>query len=121
MIPQVFQFDKKTLIRTVQVDGQVMFVGVDVCKALGYKNPADAMKRHCKGVAKHDTLATNGGTQEFRVLSEGDMVRLITNSQKPEAEQFERWVFDEVIPQVLKTGGLRPPAGATSRRPPGLG
>ncbi|WP_273542653.1 Bro-N domain-containing protein [Clostridioides difficile] len=32
------------------------------------------------------------------------MYRLITNSELPSAEKFERWVFDEVLPSIRKTG-----------------
>ena len=36
---------------------------------------------------------------------EGDIYRLISNSELPEAEKFESWVFDEVLPAIRKTGG----------------
>ena len=32
------------------------------------------------------------------------MYRLITNSELENAEKFEKWVFDEVLPQIRKTG-----------------
>jgi len=37
-------------------------------------------------------------------ISEGDLYRLIVRSKLPEAEKFERWVFDVVLPSVLATG-----------------
>ncbi len=43
-------------------------------------------------------------TLEVNVIPEGDMYRLITNSELPSAEKFESWVFDEVLPQIRKTG-----------------
>lgn len=30
---------------------------------------------------------------------------LICRSNKPEAEQFETWVFDELLPRIRQTGG----------------
>lgn len=33
------------------------------------------------------------------------MYRLISNSELPNAEKFESWVFDEVLPIIRKTGG----------------
>ncbi len=42
--------------------------------------------------------------QEVRVLSEPDVLRLIVRSKLPEAQQFERWVFEEVLPAIRKTG-----------------
>jgi phage antirepressor YoqD-like protein len=47
---------------------------------------------------------TDGGMQELRVLSEADMLRLIVNSKLPEAEKFERLVYEEILPSIRKTG-----------------
>ncbi len=33
------------------------------------------------------------------------MYRLITHSRLPSAEKFERWIFDEVLPTIRRTGG----------------
>ena len=33
------------------------------------------------------------------------MYRLITHSKLPDAEKFEKWVFDEVLPSIRKHGG----------------
>lgn len=38
-------------------------------------------------------------------IPEGDVYRLIARSKLPEAEKFEKWVFDEVLPTIRKTGG----------------
>ncbi|WP_019087380.1 BRO family protein [Komagataeibacter europaeus] len=92
-------------IRTVLVDGEPAFVGKDVCERLGYANPNKAMNDHCKGVTKRYPLQTPGGLQEVRVLFEPDVLRLIIKSKLPEAEEFERWVFEEVLPAIRKTGG----------------
>lgn len=82
-----------------------MWVARDVAIALGYKNPSDAIKRHCKGVAKHDTLQTAGGVQNVRVITEPDLYRLIVGSDLETAQEFERVVFEEVLPSIRKRGG----------------
>lgn len=41
----------------------------------------------------------------MNVIPEGDLYRLIVNSELPSAEKFESWVFDEVLPAIRKTGG----------------
>lgn len=91
-------------VRTVVVDGEPWFVAKDVAAVLGYVNAADAISKHCKGVANHYPLATAGGTQSARIISEPDMLRLIVNSKLPSAERFERWVFEEVLPTIRRTG-----------------
>lgn len=90
-------------VRAVVIDEKVWFVATDVATSLGYKNKSDAIGRHCKGVVKHDIL-TNGGNQEVNVINEYDVIRLIMKSKLPQAQEFEKWVIEEVIPSVLKTG-----------------
>ena len=85
-------------------DGKVLFCGSDVAKALGYKRPKDAVSAHCKGAVKRRTL-TNGGEQEMNFIPEGDIYRLAARSELPGADQFERWIFDEVLPSIRKNGG----------------
>lgn len=98
-----FNFDGQS-VRVLEINGDPWFVAKDVAETLGYANPADAIKQHCKGVAKRYPLQTAGGRQEVRILSEPDVLRLIVNSTLPAAEQFERWVFEEVLPTIRKTG-----------------
>ncbi|HDL1989929.1 TPA: hypothetical protein PWY33_002501, partial [Mannheimia haemolytica] len=81
------------------------FCGTDVCDVLGYSNAPDALAKHCKpkGIAKRYT-PTKGGNQELTFINEPNLYRLIIKSRKPEAEKFEAWVFEEVLPQIRKTG-----------------
>jgi len=102
--PTIFVFANAE-IRVVMLDDVPHFVGKDVAERLGYADPADAIKRHCKGSVKRLPLQTEGGMQEVRVLSEPDVLRLIVRSKLPEAQQFERWVFEEVLPAIRKSGG----------------
>ena len=103
---QIFKNNKFGQIRTAEIEGKLYFVGKDIAKSLGYKNTRDAISRHCKGVVKHDGFKING--IKIALIPEGDMYRLITNSELPSAEEFESWVFDEVLPQIRKTGGYIP-------------
>ena len=41
---------------------------------------------------------------EVNFIDEGNLYRLIVKSKLPQAQQFERWVFDEVLPMIRKTG-----------------
>ena len=98
-----FQFESKA-VRTVIENGAPLFVAIDVAEALGYKRPKDAVYRHCKGALKRSPLQTHGGIQELRVIHEPDVYRLIVGSQLPTAQRFERWIFEEVLPTIRKTG-----------------
>lgn len=103
---QVFDNDQFGALRTYKDNGQVLFCGKDVAKALGYKDTTNAMKRHCRGVAKrHPIQDSLGRTQEAVFITEPDLYRLIVHSKLPTAEKFERWVFEEVLPSIHRTGG----------------
>ena len=88
-------------------NGNPLFLATDIAKALGYSNPRDAVARHCKsnGVVIRDVIDSMGRTQQARFISEGNLYRLISGSNLPEAEKFESWIFDEVVPSIRKTGG----------------
>lgn len=90
-------------IRTLEEDGKIYFVASDIARALGYASPRDAISRHCKGVVKRDILTT-GGKQSASMIPEGDMYRLVTHSKLKNAEKFECWVFDEVLPGIRENG-----------------
>ena len=100
----VFNFESHT-IRSVMIEGEPWFVGKDVAEALGYSDTVNALKQHCRGVVKHHPILDSlGRTQEARILSEPDVLRLIVGSKLPSAQAFEAWVFEEVLPSIRKTG-----------------
>lgn len=47
----------------------------------------------------------NGVPRIMKFISEGNVYRLICSSHKPDAEMFEKWVFDELLPTIRATGG----------------
>lgn len=100
---QLFQNKDFGEIRTLEEDGKVLFCGLDMTNALKYTNSSKALGDHCKGVTKR-YVPTKGGMQEMSFIPESDVYRLIIHSRLPAAEQFEHWVFDEVLPSVQHTG-----------------
>lgn len=101
---KVFTNEQFGQVRTLEENGNILFCGSDVAKALGYSKARNAINAHCKGALKRGVL-TNGGKQEMSFIPEGDLYRLIAHSKLPSAEKFESWVFDEVLPTIRKTGG----------------
>ena len=98
---KVFENSEFGKVRMMDVDGQMMFGGSDVAKALGYARPADAITANCKGSVVERVL-TSGGMQEVKFITEGDVYRLIIRSRLPEAQKFEHWLFDEALPAMRK-------------------
>ena len=105
---QIFNNDEFGEVRILKEDGNFYFVASDVAKKLGYVNSSKAVNDHCKGVTKRYTL-TKGGNQELNFIPESDVYRLIVHSKLPAAERFEKWVFDEVLPSIRKTGSYNKP------------
>lgn len=93
-------------LQVMELDGKVYFPATDCAKMLGYSNTKDAIKRHCRWVVKHDLPHPQNEKKVIQknFIPEGDLYRLIVKSQLPAAEQFERWVFDEVLPDIRKHG-----------------
>lgn len=106
----VFQSNEFGEVRTIELNNKPYFVAIDIAKSLGYKDTTNAIKQHCRWVVKHHIPhpQSKNKTIEVNVIPEGDMYRLITNSELPSAEKFESWIFDEVLPQIRQTGGYIP-------------
>jgi len=105
---QVFNNPEFGDIRTVEIDGEVWFVGKDVAAALGYgngKSLANAVSNHVleedKGVTE---MVTPGGKQKMVVINESGLYALILGSKLPSAKRFQHWVTSEVLPSIRKTG-----------------
>ncbi|EJR51782.1 hypothetical protein IIO_06192 [Bacillus cereus VD115] len=86
-------------------EGKELFPAADVAKVLGYSNPHKAIKDHCKPEGVNESLVpTNSGIQTKKFINEPNLYRLIVKSKLPQAEQFEKWVFEEVLPSIRKHG-----------------
>lgn len=111
---QVFNNTEFGEIRTVEINDKPYFVASDIAKVLGYAKPQNAISTHCRGALKRGIGVQTGikadGSPaiqivEVLIIPEGDVYRLIARSKLPQAERFEKWVFDEVLPSIRKTGG----------------
>jgi len=98
-------------VRIVMIDNKPWFCNVDVCKALCISNTRQAIqslnenkKRKIEiliGVSETDTPPQK---QFFNFISESGLYKLIMKSTKKEAEVFQDWICEEVIPSIRKTG-----------------
>lgn len=106
---KVFENGEFGNLGILDVNGKLMFPAKRCAELLGYKDVNKAVKQHCKeeGWAFHP-VPTNGGNQNMKFITEGNLYRLIVKSKLPQAEQFEKWVFDEILPQIRLTGGYLP-------------
>lgn len=98
-------------VRTIKSGDNVLFCARDVAIALKYKKPNNAINRHCKHATLFQGIITDslGRKKDANFIPYGDVVRLAVKSELPNADKFEEWIFDEVIPSVMKYGAYLTP------------
>ncbi len=99
-------------VEVLEFEGKVLFNPKDVSEILDIKNVRDNMSRMNE---KQVVKLTNSivGKTDFRklhntgenFLTESGVYKLIMRSNKPNAERFQDWVVDEVLPSIHKNGG----------------
>lgn len=101
---KIFEREEFGSVRVVEKDGEPWFVASDVARALGYERPNDAVNAHCKKVNKFSYGDMPHGAQPYNIIPESDVYRLVMRSNLPNAEKFQDWVVEEVLPSIRKTG-----------------
>lgn len=92
-------------VRVVHIDGEPWFVAIDVCRELGLPNARQAVRRLDEGDGSITTVTDGlGREQQAHIINEAGLYQLIFASRKAEAKRFKRWIFEEVIPTIRKTG-----------------
>ena len=112
---QVFSSSEFGKIRvTISNHGEPMFCLADICNALDLSNPRQVKRRlNPKGIAQYDlATVTNDdgvsinllGNSMANFINEANLYKCIFQSRKPEAEKFQDWVCEEVLPTIRKYG-----------------
>lgn len=111
---QVFTNNDFGEIRVIEENGNVLFCGSDVARALGYQNPSRDVKRHCKSPVARCTTDSVGRQQEMLFIPEADLYRLAFRSNLPSAERLTDWVAEEVLPAIRTHGAYMTPEALQS-------
>lgn len=102
---QVFSNTEFGSVRTITIDGKIMFVGKDVCDILEYQNGSRDINRHVDEDDRQKIMLFDGTKEnETIVINESGLYSLIFSSRMPNAKKFKRWVTSEVIPSIRKNG-----------------
>lgn len=103
---RIFEHEKFGKVRTLIIDDTAWFVGNDICEALGYARPRNAIKKYVDGddALKWGVIDSLGRNQKTTIINESGMYALIFGSTLPEAKAFKRWVTSDVLPSVRKHG-----------------
>lgn len=93
----------------------VWVLAEDICKMIGLKNTSKALM----GLDEHDKAqitfcnpnfsGKNGQKKRVKrwFLNEGGSYHLLSKRQGPEGERIRYWIFQEVLPEIRKTGQYR--------------
>ena len=109
---QIFNFEERE-IRTIEIDGEIWFVGKDIASALDYVNLSDAILSHIDDIDRVNSkeklnrdslLSLNLGQRGGWLINESGMYSLIMCSKLEKAKKFKRWVTSEVLPSIRQTG-----------------
>lgn len=102
---QVFSSTEFGSVRTITINGKIMFVGKDVCDILEYQNGSRDINRHVDEDDRQKIMLFDGTKEnETIVINESGLYSLIFSSRMPNAKKFKRWVTSEVIPSIRKNG-----------------
>lgn len=99
-----FQFTDLDVRTAIDEHNDVWFCAKDVCDILDITwngSTLENMPEKCKLMLK---LRTSFGEKDTNFINEAGLYRLIFRSNKPKAEQFADWVYEEVLPAIRKHG-----------------
>ena len=106
---QIFKNEQFGKIRTLEINGQPYFVGIDVAKALGYAHPSVAITKKVKEHHRIQMMIPhfqNGNLlSKTTLIDESGFYSLVLASKIKGAEDFQEWVTSEVLPEIRRTGG----------------
>ena len=109
---------KGNSVRTLEKDGVVWWVLVDVCKVLGLSNSrVTASRLDSDEVSQTYVVDARGRKQRTYIINESGLYSVLLRSDKPEAKPFKRWVTHEVLPSIRKTGQYISPKSAQPEKP----
>lgn len=114
--PKVFSFQERHDVRIQLIADEPWFCLKDVCEVLSIQNASDLLSKQLDNAGVEKIYIRSGGQKrQLSFINEPNLYRVIFRSNKPEARQFQDWVFNEVLPAIRKTGRYEHPV-ATPRR-----
>ena len=99
-----FDFNNNAVRIAFNPNNEPLFCLADVCKALEMQRANPSRFNLNKGGTHSLCIPTTSGIQTITFISEENLYRIVFRSTKPEAINFQNWVFSEVLPSIRKTG-----------------
>lgn len=106
----VFQFQATQNVRVEIKNGEPWFCLRDVTEILNVEmRSTEYFNLNQSGIEKIELLDSLNRKQTATFINEPNLYRVIFRSNKSEAVKFQDWIFEEVIPQIRKTGSYQNP------------
>ena len=102
---KIFEREEFGAVRVVEHNGDPWFVARDVARALGYVDTTQAIRAHCEKANDFRGVEMTPTATPIKIIPEEDVYALIFGSHLESAKKFRRWLCDEVLPSLRKTGG----------------
>lgn len=107
---QIFENSEFGSVRTITVDGEPYFVGIDVADKLEYQNGSRDINAHVDECdRKVISLFDGKQNRKTTIINESGFYSLVFQSKMKKAKEFKHWVTAEVLPQIRKTGSYGMP------------
>ncbi|WP_154905058.1 BRO-N domain-containing protein [Klebsiella michiganensis] len=106
----VFSFQEEHPVRVVMVDGEPWFVAADVCQVLKLTQVTNALRNlDSDEVALTSIKGLSRGNNKANIVNESGLYTLILRcrdavKQGTTAWRFRKWVTNEVLPAIRKSG-----------------
>ena len=102
---QVYTFNETDIsIRIQNIDGNPWFVAKDLCDALELNDVRRAVEPLDDDEKLTGEILQSGQRRLMWLVNESGMYALVIRSNKPEAKKFRKWVTNEVLPSIRRTG-----------------
>jgi prophage antirepressor-like protein len=110
-----FDFSGNTIRIITDENGDPWWVASDVFAAVGLKNPNEAVRSLDDD--EKATIRITEGDPERIIVNESGLHHLLQKAQKPAAKRFRRWITQDILPIIRKTGSYsiqhQPPQTST--------
>ena len=96
---RVFQHREFGILRTLKLDGQDYFVGVDVTRSLGYVNNTDTLRKRVSEDEKcYVGICDGNRCRKMVAITIGGLNELIRTGKLPLNQKYGDWIQKQVLP-----------------------
>jgi hypothetical protein len=101
-------------------EGRLICVAADIVKPLGYRDATHALRILDSDEQGYTEMETPGGRQRVLYVTESGFYHLVFGSRRDEAKEFRRWVTEDILPTLRRTGTYTTPGAAQPSPSPHL-